>query len=119
MDAVYGKTDCWTFAFGSHPRPAALVAGSDDAAYRRALRVYGSPKGIAEGIAAEMPSYSSVDGEWLPGDIVVGASSNRQIVIAKISTDYLPICRTEIGHDVVTFVEVFGVWRKECPKQQS
>lgn len=114
MDAVWGRDDCWTFAFGETPRPAILCAPDENAAFQQAIRHYKNINNLIESIAGYMPDWKRIDlqANRKPGDIVMGATSESGFVIAKVDDAYLPIERRRSGYAVAIFIKTFAVYRR-------
>jgi len=121
MNAVWGEDDCLTRVVGDDfvgdNRPLWLrTATAEQALDVFAKRYDGDLRaGVVSFVRQFAPGYRnivSVD-DRLPRDVVVGRDECRSFVIAVVGVDHMMYERTESGLGVVSFVELYSVWRRD------
>ena len=114
LNAQWGKDDCVSHVMGGDfDRPKCIRTDSQEDAFVRAVKQYGGVDAMCAEFARRGAFVRVTDGSRRIGDVVVGATVNEAFCIAKIDKSYLPVARSNRGYDVVSFIDIIGVWRKE------
>jgi len=114
--AEWGRDDCVSYIFGiDFDRPECIRTPTQEAAFVAAVKQYGGVGAMCDEFARRGAYRRVTDGSRCIGDVVVGSTIYDAFCIAKIDGSYLPIARSNLGFDVIQFVDIIGVWRRVTP----
>ena len=114
LDWHWGRVDCLTEVFGNQERPDCIKTRTPERALAKFLKEFDN---VSDGFDWGFKKYGNhdrlkdVNVDPMIGDVVIGSTYKYKFAIAKVGENYLPVCRTRKGYEVVEFVEVVGIWR--------
>jgi len=113
MDAEWGRDDCVSYVLGADfDRPECIRTRTQEQAFLAAVKHYGGVESMCEEFARRGGYVRVTDDSRRIGDVWCGSTANEVFCIARIDGAYLPRARTHHGYDVVSFVNVIGIWRR-------